>query len=226
MKTHEHRPQQLNKQPASAGTLGEKGRCRSFCFCLMSSDAKSILGTMPLPAQHTAFNTLDFFFFFFVNTNDLFDANSWSLGQYETNNTHKKMWLHKKERLLRTVLPNVYRIPSRFSIKIWGWPTTSAVEGSFRTSSKPIISSRPVSVSRRMLELGKQGSLCIFWAKCCSICRRMGAWIPWVFLSITMSIFCWWASQFFSENSRGCADTRPCAACVLFHPCSMTFGTP
>ena len=28
MKTHEHRPQQLNKQPASAGTLGEKGRCR------------------------------------------------------------------------------------------------------------------------------------------------------------------------------------------------------
>ena len=44
MKTHEHRPQQLNKQPASAGTLGEKGRCRSFCFCLMSSDAKSILG--------------------------------------------------------------------------------------------------------------------------------------------------------------------------------------
>ena len=24
MKTHEHRPQQLNKQPASAGTLGEK----------------------------------------------------------------------------------------------------------------------------------------------------------------------------------------------------------
>ena len=31
----------------------------------------------------------------------------------------------------------------------------------FRTSSKPIISSRPVSVSRRMLELGKQGSLCI-----------------------------------------------------------------
>ena len=46
MKTHEHRPQQLNKQPASAGTLGEKGRCRSFCFCLMSSDAKSILGTI------------------------------------------------------------------------------------------------------------------------------------------------------------------------------------
>ena len=32
MKTHEHRPQQLNKQPASAGTL---------------------------PAQHTTFNTLD-----------------------------------------------------------------------------------------------------------------------------------------------------------------------
>ena len=28
MKTHEHRPQQLNKQPASAGTLGEKGRCQ------------------------------------------------------------------------------------------------------------------------------------------------------------------------------------------------------
>ena len=28
MKTHEHRPQQLNKQPASAGTLGGKGRCR------------------------------------------------------------------------------------------------------------------------------------------------------------------------------------------------------
>ena len=38
MKTHEHRPQQLNKQPASAGTLGEKGT---------------------LPAQHTTFNTLD-----------------------------------------------------------------------------------------------------------------------------------------------------------------------
>ena len=35
MKTHEHRPQQSNKQPASAGTLGEKGT---------------------LPAQHT---TLD-----------------------------------------------------------------------------------------------------------------------------------------------------------------------
>ena len=28
MKTHEHWPQQLNKQPASAGTLGEKGHCR------------------------------------------------------------------------------------------------------------------------------------------------------------------------------------------------------
>ena len=28
MKTHEHRPHQLNKQPASAGTLAEKGRCR------------------------------------------------------------------------------------------------------------------------------------------------------------------------------------------------------
>ena len=38
MKTHEHRPQQSNKQPASAGTLGEKGT---------------------LPAQHTTFNTLD-----------------------------------------------------------------------------------------------------------------------------------------------------------------------
>ena len=38
MKTHENRPQQLNKQPASAGTLGEKGT---------------------LPAQHTTFNTLD-----------------------------------------------------------------------------------------------------------------------------------------------------------------------
>ena len=38
MKTHEPRPQQLNKQPASAGTLGEKGT---------------------LPAQHTTFNTLD-----------------------------------------------------------------------------------------------------------------------------------------------------------------------
>ena len=71
-----------------------------------------------------------------VNTNDLFDANSWSLGQYETNNIHKKIWLHKKERLLRTVLPNVYRIPSRFSIKIWGWPTTSAVEGSEKKWNK------------------------------------------------------------------------------------------
>ena len=38
MKTHEHRPQQLNKQPASAGTLGEKGTRR---------------------AQRTSFNTLD-----------------------------------------------------------------------------------------------------------------------------------------------------------------------
>ena len=38
MKTHEHRPQQLNKQPASAGTLGGKGT---------------------LPTQHTTFNTLD-----------------------------------------------------------------------------------------------------------------------------------------------------------------------
>ena len=35
MKTHEHWPQQLNKKPASAGTLGEKGRCR-FAFMLLN----------------------------------------------------------------------------------------------------------------------------------------------------------------------------------------------
>ena len=36
MKTHEHRPQQLIKQPVSAGTLGEKGRCRFFAFMLLN----------------------------------------------------------------------------------------------------------------------------------------------------------------------------------------------
>ena len=35
MKTHEHRPQQLNKQPASAGTMGEKGHCRLVGLVLL-----------------------------------------------------------------------------------------------------------------------------------------------------------------------------------------------
>ena len=46
MKTHEHRPQQLNKQPASAGTLGEKGRCRLFFYVALRPRRRDdLLGT-------------------------------------------------------------------------------------------------------------------------------------------------------------------------------------
>ena len=64
-------------------------------------------------------------------------ASIWSLVQDEMNNA--QIQTRKKQTLLWTVpVPrdaNVYRIPSRFSIKIWGWPTTSALEGSEKKQS-------------------------------------------------------------------------------------------